>query len=161
MVTSAYLVASSIPGSGRLYAANDAETSFRLLFALGNAALTAREGVSLIGGFFNITGTETNKFQRAMQRWGMTALTAGGGAWTAADALVFINGVKAGDPEAIELAGTLLKAAFTYGAGWSAHHEFNRAHLRPMGKPLSLAKPAILLGGALVVSMIIAVAKRG
>jgi hypothetical protein len=136
------------------------ETAFRLLFALGNAALTTREGVSLIGGMFKITGTETNKFQKALQRWGMYGLTGGGAAWTASDAMILLEGLQNGDPVAMQAASTLLKAAFTWGTFHSARHEFNRAHNRPMGGPLAQSKPGILLGGALVAAMIIAIGRE-
>ena len=133
-----------------------AEMSFRILFALGNGALSTREGASLIGGMFGITGTETNKTQKALQRWGMGALTAGGAAWTATDALTVVHDATQGDSIAQGVATTMLKAAFTYAAYNATKHELNAAHARPMEGPLAQEKPGQLMAGALMAAMVVA-----
>jgi hypothetical protein len=136
-----------------------AEASFRVLFALGNAALTTREGVALIGGLFKTTGTETNRFQKGLQRWGTLSLAGGGAAWTLGDALTFLHSVHAGDPDALAAARTLLEAAFTYGSVQNWKHENRRAHGNPMDGPRKLATPNVIVGGALAALMIMSISK--
>jgi hypothetical protein len=116
---------------------------------------------SLAGGVFKITGSETNRTQKALQRWGMATLTGAGAAWTAADAMTFWHdiGPGTGNP-AWDMASVLLKGAFTYGAFNTYPQEFNTTHARAMQGPGKRAVPAALVGGVLTAAMIIQLIAR-
>ncbi len=139
-----------------------AELSFRLLFGLGNALLSTREGVALIGGRFGISSTETNKPQKALQRWGSMLLGSGSTAWTLTDALAFIAEMQANHPDqaAVSAVRTLLEGAFSFYSFQNAKHAYNAGHSRPMEGPRQLAKPNVIVGGALVALEIINIVNR-
>ncbi len=139
-----------------------AELSFRLLFGLGNAFLGTREGVALIGGRFGISSTETNKPQKLLQRWGSMLLGSGSTAWTLTDALGFIAEMQANHPDqaAVSAVRTLLEGAFSFYSFQNAKHAYNAGHSRPMEGPRQLAKPNVIVGGALVALEILNIVNR-
>jgi hypothetical protein len=139
------------------------ELLYRSLFLLGNAMLMTREGNSLIGGLFGISGMETNRLQKALQRWGQLALGVGGVGWTINGGLSTAADVRGhnGTAAALDLATTFARGAFTWAALRGYGDEFNRAHALPMSGPLKLSKPQLVLAGALGAAMIISLTQTG
>jgi hypothetical protein len=146
------------------------ELAYRSLFLLGNAMLMTREGNSLIGGLFGISGMETNRLQKALQRWGQLTLGAGGIGWTINGGLSTAAAISSamhadswgnGTTAALDMATTIARAAFTWAALRSYGDEFNRTHALPMSGPLKLSKPQLVLAGALGSAMIISLAQTG
>jgi hypothetical protein len=144
------------------------ELLFRSMFLLGNAMLMTREGNSLIGGLFGITGTETNRFQKFLQRWGQLALGIGGIGWTVDGGLTTAKTIKSltyadrygdGITAALDAASTLARAAFTRADFQIYADEFRKTHALPMQSPIELAEPQLILAGALGGAMIIALAQ--
>jgi hypothetical protein len=155
-------------------AQNGAELVFRSLLLLANGMLMTREGDSLIGGLFGITGTETNRFQKFLQRWGQLALGVGGIAWAVDGGFptaVAIHSMMEsglhgdwlgnGTTAVVDMATTLARTAFTWAAMQSFADEFRRTHALPMRDTSALSKPQLILAGALGAAMIISLAQIG
>jgi hypothetical protein len=151
-------------------AQSTSEVVYRSLFLVANGMLATREGNSLIGGLFGISGTETNRLQKVLQRWGQLALGAGGIGWTADGALTTAAAISSathgdivgnGTTALLGTATTLARAAFTWAALRGYGDEFNRAHALPMSGPLKLSKPQLVLAGALGAAMIISLTQIG
>jgi hypothetical protein len=160
--------------SGLADAQNGAELLYRGLFLLGTTMPLVQQGAALIGGLFDITTMETHGFQRFLQRWGQLALGVGGAAWTVQGALTTatqihmtaaagLHGDWLGDGTlaVMSLALTLAKAAFTWADLRVTADEFRRAGALPMRGPMALARPQIILAGALGAAMILTLAQTG
>jgi hypothetical protein len=139
------------------------ELVYRSLLLVANGMLMSREGNSLIGGLFGISGTETNRLQKVLQRWGQLTLGAGGVGWSINGSLTTAAEISAGNgtTAALDAASTLARIAFTWAALRSYGDEFDRAHALPMSGPLKLSKPQLILAGALGSAMIISLAQTG
>jgi len=137
------------------------EASYRLLFGLGNAVLTAHTTLNLAGGMRGLTW-ESSPALRLIQTLGLSTIAATGVPWTAHDAVTFLTQLSAGNPIGAtgSLVNTVVDAAFTYYTYKAARNGWNGLLGNAMPKASALARPAVLLAGALALRELLALGQE-
>jgi hypothetical protein len=136
-----------------------AEAAFHILFALGNAGKTAESIAGLSGGMSGRLNESNSLFKNVLQKYSNWALTLGGAAWTASDAVIAYNKVLAGGgltgQAGVDSVKVMLDLAFTYGMYRISGFEAAKAGGAPMAHVRNLAWATAVVGGALVLREII------
>jgi hypothetical protein len=135
-----------------------AEAAYHILFFLGNAGMTGVNARELSNGLTGRLDATTPFFKDVLRKYSNWALTLGGTAWTANDAMIAYNNALAGGmtgQAGVDSVKVMLDLAFTYGVYRISGFEAAKAGGAPTPHVRNLAWATAVTGGALVLREII------
>jgi hypothetical protein len=135
-----------------------AEAAYHILFFLGNAGMTGVNAKELSNGLTGRLDTTTPFFKDVLRKYSNWALTLGGTAWTANDAMIAYNNALAGGmtgQAGVDSVKVMLDLAFTYGVYRISGFEAAKVGGAPTPHVRNLAWATAVTGGALVLREII------
>jgi hypothetical protein len=137
------------------------EAAYRILFGLGNAALTAHTIGTWSHGMAGRTA-DASPLMRFLQASGLTSVAMSGIPWTLNDGMRFFDEVVTGDMAGASTAAaaTVLDAAFSYYTARAAATNWRGLSGGPMPTNSKIARPLVLLAGALALREIIALEEQ-
>jgi hypothetical protein len=133
------------------------ESSYKILFALGNSGKLAEAIVGLSGGISGRLNETNPLFTQILQKYSNGVLTAAGAVWTLSDLLGAYDALSQGmlGQAGLHSVKALLESAYTYGMFRVTDFQEAKADGRPTPHPRNLQWALIVLGGALVLTQII------